>query len=177
MSDYGEEIINRMNSNSSLHNKDNPMRKIILNTIGEWLEKYDAQDFYEQFFLATAKEDYLDLQGIQYGVYRKTGEDDESYLKRIIYETLNHITPDYVENLCDCSVYVNTDGMLIPTNQYYHSDVPLAKLTSKNPYINSEDGYFILARNWGTYRKIMELQKKMVLGNKLILSRVLPIEI
>ena len=34
MSDYGEEIIDRLNPNSSLRNTDNPMNKIIQNTIG-----------------------------------------------------------------------------------------------------------------------------------------------
>lgn len=178
MSDYGEEIIERLNANSSLHNSDNPMRKVILNTIGAWLQEYDNKEFYEQFFLATANEDYLDLHGITYNVYRKPNETDDEYRKRIVNETINHITPTYIEELFDVSVYVNDENLLISTNNNYNSTVPIAKLTSDNPHINSEYGYFILARNWTQQRKLLqELQKKMILGSKIKISRLLPIEI
>lgn len=178
MSDFGEEIIERLNDNTPLKDADNPMRKIILNTIGEWLNQYYDKDFFEQFFLATASDDYLDLHGISYNVYRNPEETDEDYRKRIVYETLDHITPNYIEELYDVTVYVNAVGLLIAANGYYNSNVPVAKLTSDNPYISSETGYFILPRNWTQTKRLYDvLRKKMVLGNKITISRLLPIEI
>lgn len=38
---------------------------------------------YENDFVGTASGNYLDLLGLQYGVKRKMGEDDESYRARI----------------------------------------------------------------------------------------------
>lgn len=165
MSDFGEEIISRLNPNSSLHNEDNPMRKIILNTVGEWLEKYNDKEFYEQLFLATAKEDYLDLHGITYNVYRRAEENDEDYLQRIVYESISHLTSNYINDVYDLGIYVDVIGLEEEIiNTYPHSSN--IKLTSDNMNISSENGYFILLNGNDDIRK-NSLSKKMVLGSRI----------
>ncbi len=165
MSDFGEEIINRLNLNSSLHNEDNPMRKLLLNTVGEWLQRYYDSNFFEQLFLATAKGDYLDLHGISYNVYRKVDELDEDYLQRIVYESISHLTSNYINDVYGLSVYIDVVGFEEETINTYPKSNNI-KLTSDNMNINSENGYFILLNGNDDIRK-ESLKKKMVLGDKI----------
>ena len=161
MSDFGEEIIARMD-NKNLLNPDNPMRTILLNTIGEWLQRYDDAEFYEQLFLATAERDYLDLHGVMYGVYRKPEEDDDTYRNRIVYESISHLTSNYVNDVFNLNVYVDTEGMEEGEVNILNPMI----LTSDNPCINSADGYFILLDNENDNRRAA-LNKKMVIGGNL----------
>lgn len=165
MSDFGEEIINRLNSYSSLHNENNPMRKIILNTVGEWLQRYDDAEYFEQLFLATASADYLDLHGITYKVYRKAGESDEDYLQRIVYESISHLTSNYINDVYDLGVYVDVMGFEEEVINTYPKSSNI-KLTSDNMNISSTDGYFILLNSSTDPRK-NSLSKKMVLGSRI----------
>lgn len=128
MSDYGEEIIERLNANSPLHDLNNPMRKIILNTIGEFLDRYENEEFFEQIFIATAKEDYLDLHGVLYDVYRKPEESDDDFRQRIIYEMLGHLTINYLLDIYDVKLY----------NYARAFDIENNTLTSDNYYITNE---------------------------------------
>lgn len=151
MSNFGEEIIGRLNANSPLNNPDNPMNKLINNTIGEWLDNYDNQEFYEQFFLNTAKGDYLDFQGKLYNIYRKFKENDEDFRKRITYETLGHLTINYLNDIYNLSIYNAIGGMNVNTN-----------LTSDNPHISNYYFSFADKETQGI------LDKKFGLGNYLI---------
>ena len=61
MSEYGEEILDRLPENSSLKSPNNPARKIILNTVGEWLDNFN--DNFENLFLTEAVGAYIDCHG------------------------------------------------------------------------------------------------------------------
>ena len=167
MSDYGEEIIDRLNENSNLRNTSNAMNRVINNTIGEWLESYDNAGLFEQVFLTTSSEGYLDLHGARYGVYRKPTETDIEYYTRIIYESLGHLTANYLEDIYELSIYVNVVEAASGVIGRYNTDFanPVL-LTSDNPYIPSDEGYFILIAG-DTDSKYQALIEKIVLGGRI----------
>lgn len=152
MSDYGEEIINRLSENSALRNSDNPMRKIIVDGIGEWFQQQDDTDFLEQFFLQEATGKYLDLHGKTYNVLRKLGESDEEYRQRIIYIVLGKLTVDYLRDVYDVKLYSHKDSFSILNND----------LCSDNPYY-SKNGFMGIADD--IVKDI--LNKKFVIGSEL----------
>ncbi|WP_296874601.1 hypothetical protein [uncultured Methanobrevibacter sp.] len=147
MSEYGEEILDRLPENSSLKSSNNPARKVIMNTVGEWLDNYD--DNFENMFLNESIGEYIDCHGREYGVYRKLNETDENYKKRIIYQILGHLTADYLINIYKVNLYVNIPNYNPNNNE----------LTSDNQYINDENGFMASADD--VTRSI--LNKKFVL--------------
>jgi len=149
MSEYGEEILDRLPENSSLKSSNNPARKVIMNTVGEWLDNYD--DNFENLFLNESVGEYIDCHGREYGVYRKLNESDEDYKKRIIYQILGHLTADYLIEIYNVNLYVNIPNYNPNNNE----------LTSDNHYINDENGFMALADE--VTRSI--LNKKFVLGS------------
>jgi hypothetical protein len=149
MSEYGEEILERLSENSSLKSANNPARKVIMNTLGEWLDNYD--DNFENLFLNESVGEYIDCHGREYGVYRKLNESDEDYKKRIIYQILGHLTADYLIDIYKVNLYVNIPNYNPNNNE----------LTSDNHYINDENGFMALADE--VTRSI--LNKKFVLGS------------
>ena len=151
MSDYGEEIIDSVNSISKLRDKNNPAYQIIDNTIGELLQQIDEKTFFEQFFLQEADGKYLDLHGQTYGVTRKIDESDDDYRERIVYITLGRLTITFLKEVYGVELYVNVDGF----NQYAND------LTSDNQYINvNGTGYMGIASE--TVKDI--LNNKFVIG-------------
>lgn len=151
MSDFGEEIINRLPRHSSLHNKNHPMRKIIDGTIGEWLQNQEDTDWFSQFFLTEATGKYLDLHGQTFGLLRKLDESDEDYRARIIYESLGHLTSDFLINVYDVKLYSYIPDFNLEENT----------LVSDNHYISGQ-GY--LADADDTVKNI--LNRKFVLGSE-----------
>ena len=151
MSDYGEEILDRLPENSSLKLQNNPARKVIDNTVGEWLDNYADNDIFNNLFLTEATGGYIDVHGKEYGVYRKLNESDEDYKKRIIYQLIGHLTVDYLINIFDVKLYVDIPSYDPNTN----------KLTSDNYYINGETGFMAEADE---ITKSV-LNKKFVLGS------------
>ena len=149
MSDYGEEILDRLPENSSLKLPNNPARKVIMNTIGEWLDNYS--DNFENLFLNEAVGDYIDCHGREYTVYRKLNESDEDYKKRIIYHLIGHLTADYLINIYKIDLYVNIPNYNPNSNE----------LTSDNYYIADENGFMASADE---ITKTI-LNKKFVLGS------------
>ena len=149
MSDYGEEILDRLPENSSLKSNNNVARKVIINTVGEWLDNFN--DNFENLFLNEAVGEYIDSHGREYGVYRKLNENDEDYKRRIIYQILGHLTADYLINIYNVDLYVNIPNYNPNQNE----------LTSDNPYITSKDGFMALADE--VTKEI--LNKKFVLGS------------
>ena len=127
---YGEAIINRLPLQSKIRDPSNPMNKIINNTIGEWLDRYDVQGWLHQFFIQDATGSYLDLHGRQYGLKRKPNEDDDSFKQRIIYEMLGHLTTDYLTDVYGVELYTN------PADTTF---VEGTTLVSDNPYLNSNE--------------------------------------
>lgn len=92
MSEHGEGIIQRLHPFSALRNDSNDGNRFIHNTVGEYLDRYVARDKFEQLFLLSATGRYLDLHGMELGVYRLDDEDDESYRSRILLEKTMHST-------------------------------------------------------------------------------------
>lgn len=149
MSENGEVILDMMRDSSALHNLDNHMRKIIDNTIGAWLDDFEDKDFNSQLFLTSATGKYLDLHGKDYGIKRKIDESDDDYRQRIIYESLGHVTVNFLLDVYNVNLYVFIDDFDVTSNT----------LTSDNPYI-SHDGFLAVADK--TTRDI--LNKKFVLN-------------
>lgn len=141
-----------MGQRSKLANKNNPMQKIINNGVGEWMQNIDEADFIEHLFLQEATGDYLDLQGRNYGVKRKIDETDEDYRNRIIYESLGHLTVDYLKEIYGLNVYVKVNNFDKENND----------LTSDNPYL-TDKGFMVDADE--QTRRI--LNKKFVLDNNI----------
>lgn len=133
MSEYGEEIIDRLAEHSSLKSPDNPGRKVIIHTIGEWLDDYDNN--FENMFLNESEGKYIDCHGSEYNVYRKLNESDEDYKKRIIYELIGHLTADYLINIYKVNLYVYIPDYDPNTNQ----------LTSDNYYFCRKEGFMASA--------------------------------
>lgn len=124
MSEKGEILIERLPLQSELRNEDNPMRKILLNTIGEWLERYNVDEWFKQHFLNEATGKYLDLHGKQFNIKRKENEDDEKYRERIKYIIIGHLTIPYLKNIYNIKIFNKpenyTDGYtLLSDNEYY----------------------------------------------------------
>ena len=125
MSMHGEEIINRLHQNTVLLNPTHPMRKIILGTIGEWLDNHDDFSLYDGVFLDSASGGYLDLWGKDYGVPRRIDESDDDYRKRLYYEVLGYLTVPYLLNVYGLPLFVYVSSFDASDND----------LTSDNPYI------------------------------------------
>lgn len=149
MSEYGEEILDRLPENSSLKLKDNPARKVLDHTVGDWLDNFD--DNFTNLFLTEAVGKFIDCHGKEYAVYRKINESDEDYKKRIIYEIMGHLTADYLIDIYNVELYVDIPNYNLNNNQ----------LTSDNHYINGLKGF--MADSDEITKSI--LNKKFVLGS------------
>lgn len=126
MSFYGTGIIERLPVNSQLQNPNNPMHKIIQNTIGELLDNFEID--YDQLFLQDATGKYLDLHGKQYGIGRKNNESDEEYRNRIILCAYEYATVKVLTEIYGVEFYANVDNFENNTNL----------LCSDNPYLTDE---------------------------------------
>lgn len=127
MSMYGEAIRSRLPQPSILHDNEHPMSKIIDNTFGELFDKYDVQEWFNQFFLTDATGDYLDIHGKQYGVMRRIDETDESYRERIIYTMMGHLTVNYLKDIYGLELYPQisttyTNNTLLSDNEYLQGE-------------------------------------------------------
>ena len=116
MSVFGEELIERLPLSSSLHSKDNPMRKILVDGVGEWLDSFDEDYLGEQVFLDSATGKYLDLWGKDYNVPRKPNESDSVYRERIVYETVGHLTTNYLKDVYGVELYSKVNGFSVADN-------------------------------------------------------------
>lgn len=128
MSDFIDALVDMLPEHSALKNKDNELRKVLDYSVGAWFDAHDVQDFYEQLFLTSATGKYLDLHGKDYGVYRKVDESDEDYRSRIVFEKLEYLTAQNLQDIYGVGLYVLVDGFNPNDND----------LTSDNTYIGSE---------------------------------------
>lgn len=153
MSENGEAMFDLLPVNSSIHQPTNQLRKVLDNTVGEWLDNFEDEDFFSQFFLQEATGKYLDLHGKEYGVTRKIDESDEDYRKRIIYESLGGITVNLLREAYNVKLYVFVDDFNVQDNM----------LTSDNPYI-ANDGFL------GVADEVTQdiLNKKFILGHDVV---------
>lgn len=129
---YTKDIIEQLN-NPELENPDNPFRKILDGTVGEYLSNYDNHIY--DLFLTRATGGYLDRHGEMYKLYRREDESDASFRQRIWMEEF------IVQSTSD---FLSLDVML----WVYFTDI-LDKnvLSSRNPYLKDkhEDGFMFLA--------------------------------
>jgi len=129
---YTNSIIEQLN-NPELENPDNPFRKILDGTVGEYLANYDNHIY--DLFLTRATGGYLDRHGEMYGLYRREDESDASFRQRIWMEEF------IVQSTSD---FLSLDIML----WVYFTDI-LDKnvLSSRNPYLKNEHdiGFMFLA--------------------------------
>ena len=157
MSVSGEAIINRLPLQSKCRNPNNPMNKIINNTVGELLDNYDVVEWMKQHFIQDATGKYLDVHGKDYNVKRKPNEDDESYRQRIIYEMLGHLTSDYIKDVYQVDLYVKPSSNVT----YDETDI----MISDNEYlVNVENNGFIGVADTTTQNI---LNKKFVMGESI----------
>ena len=150
MSVFGEEIIDRLPLHSNLRKEDNPVRRVIIDTIGEWLDNYAENNGYESVFLVTATGGYLDRIGQDFSILRRIDESDEHYRTRIIYEKFGRLTVPYLKSVYDLELFVNVDDFNVTDDT----------LTSDNPFIN--DAGFMASADEST-KNI--LNKKFILGS------------
>ena len=131
---YGEGIISRLHEDCSLRDEDNPVRPIIINTVGAWLDNQDPSELMEGVYLQSASGKFLDLHGNDFGIRRKLDESDDHYRKRLTYQALGCLTVEYLVNVYDLVLYVNVDDFDASENM----------LTSDNEYIG-DDGFMTVA--------------------------------
>ena len=148
MSLTGEAFLDLLSENSNLKKENNPARKVIMNTIGEWLDNHSISDLFDNIFINTANEGYLDLFGNDFNVHRKLDETDDDYRERIVFEKLEHLTAKNLIEIYGLKLYAFVEDFNLENND----------LTSDNPYLT--DSYMSYASN--------DLQK--ILNNKFILD-------
>ena len=68
---FGEAIIDRLHQDCSLRDESNPVRSVLLGTVGSILDDFDLYDSMEAPYLQNATGVYLDLHGNDLGVTRK----------------------------------------------------------------------------------------------------------
>lgn len=128
MTENGEQILDMIPETSQLSQPDNPMYKIIDYAVGGWLDNFEEKDLDSQFFLNTATGGYLDLHGEDYGIRRRLDESDDDYRQRIIYESMGHLTANFLLDVYNVQLYTFIDDFNADENT----------LTSDNPYIRTE---------------------------------------
>ena len=154
MSEYGEGIIRRLPSTCELQKTDNPGRRVLDITVGEWLDNHDIDELFEGIFLTSATGKYLDLHGRELNCFRQLDESDNDYRLRLLYTSLGHLTLDYLVDVFKLKVYVNISDY-DPTSN---------KLTSDNQYIHSADG--IMIETTTAIKNI--LKNKFIFGSEIV---------
>ena len=94
MSDFVDALVDLLPEHNSLKRRNNPLRQVLDKSVGEWFDQHSVQRFYDNLFLQSATGGWLDLHGRDYGVYRRIGESDEDYRRRIVFEKLDYLTTE-----------------------------------------------------------------------------------
>ena len=125
MSDFVDMLVEMLPMHSELQKKDNPFRKVLDRTVGAYMDDFEIP--YEQIFLTSATGGWLDAHGKDYGIPRKIDETDEHYRERIIYEKLDHLTPQLLKDMYNVELFTYRNDFDVTDNT----------LVSDNPYINN----------------------------------------
>ena len=131
---FGEAIIDRLHPDCNLRDESNPVRSVLLGTVGAILDDFDLYDSMEAPYLQNASGVYLDLHGKDLGVTRKYQESDDDYRKRLFYEVLGVLSVAYLLNVYDLTLYSNVPDF----------SPNVLVLTSDNPYIR-DTGFMSVA--------------------------------
>ena len=125
MSDFVDMLVEMLPMHSELQKEDNPFRKVLDRTVGAYMDDFEIP--YEQIFLTSATGGWLDAHGKDYGIPRKIDETDEHYRERIIYEKLDHLTPQLLKDMYNVELFTYRNDF----------DVTENTLVSDNPYIDN----------------------------------------
>ena len=125
MSDFVDMLVEMLPMHSELQKENNPFRKVLDRTVGAYMDDFEIP--YEQIFLTSATGGWLDAHGKDYGIPRKIDETDEHYRERIIYEKLDHLTPQLLKDMYNVELFTYRNDF----------DVTENTLVSDNPYINN----------------------------------------
>lgn len=147
MSDFVPMLVDLLPLHCELQKEDNPVRKVLDYTLGEYMDQDD--DLFDQLFLTSASGGWLDAHGRDYGVSRRLGEDDESYRDRIVFEKMEYLTVENLQRIYGLTLYAFISLYNPLENQ----------LTSDNPYLS--DRYMSFADE--TTQRILD--DKFVLDN------------
>ena len=123
MSDFVDMLVEMLPMHSELQKEDNPFRKVLDRTVGAYMDDFEIP--YEQIFLTSATGGWLDAHGKDYGIPRKIDETDEHYRERIIYEKLDHLTPQLLKYMYNVELFTYRDDFDVENNT----------LVSDNPYL------------------------------------------
>lgn len=152
MSSFGEAMFDRLSENSALKNPKNNGRKVIDNTVGEWIDNRDFGRLHDNMFLNTATGEFLNLFGKDYGIIRNEGESDDDYRERIVFEKLEYLNARNLIEIYGLKLYAQINNYDPSSNQ----------LTSDNPY-NDMEG--LMCENNEEIKSIIE--KKFVMGDSI----------
>lgn len=157
MSLFGSAILERLSPDSPASNPDNEFYKVFDNSVGEWLDHFDVDDFHEELFVNTASGKWLDLHGAQYGVSRHVDESDDDYRRRVIQHSLGRLTPvllgvdfglDVFTDVDDFDVSGNvlvSDNYFIRDNGYIvFSDRDTQRLVEQSHIVNEAIRWFVV---------------------------------
>lgn len=147
MSDFVDALVDLLPEHNSLKSKRNPLRQVLDKSVGEWFDNHSVQTFYDNLFLQSATGGWLDLHGRDYGVYRRIGESDEDYRRRIVFEKLDYLTTELLLTVYGVGLFSYREDFNLINNT----------LVSDNVYLSDE---FIGVSDMDT---ISILDKKYVL--------------
>jgi hypothetical protein len=127
MSDCIDTVTSLMPSSSSFDGSD--VQEILDHTVGPWFDDYEVkvEEMLDAPYLTEASGEYLDLlHGRLYSIERNSGESDDSYRLRMVFQCKDALT---VQGLRDigCRVYA------LPDVQSFHES---SVLTSRNTSLN-----------------------------------------
>lgn len=128
MADFTDVFLDLLAENSNLRKTDNAGRIVIDRTVGEWFDRNTGDSFADNLFLNTATGGYLDLFGADYGVHRKVDESDEDYRQRIIFEKLEYLTVENLQNIYGLDLFIFVTDYDASNNT----------LTSDNVFVDNE---------------------------------------
>lgn len=137
-------ITDLLASSSKVTNESNPFHQFLNNTIGYFFELIDDEidNINTAMFIQEATGKMLDLHGIDYGVKRLPNESDEDFRNRLILDSLDRFTLEWLYTLFDLQ--------LLTYNEDYNQDT---MLLSDNHYLNNK--YYISCSDdvWNTILK------------------------
>ena len=146
MSEYMDMLIKLLPEHSALHDKSNPLRKILDRGVGSWFD--NMEDIFPELFVTDAHGGWLDAHGRDYGVTRRLHESDEDYRKRIIYKKLDYLTVPNLREIFGLTLYTYVENYNSLQND----------LTSDNPYLS------------GKYMANADEELQEILENKFVLD-------
>lgn len=126
MSDFVDMLTEMLPMHSSLQDKNNPLRKVLDYTVGEYMDNLEQP--FDMLFLDTATGGWLDSFGRDYGIFRKPDESDDDYRTRIVYEKRDNLTANFLTDIYNAGLFSFREDFNVTENT----------LVSDNPYLSSK---------------------------------------